>query len=77
MISLKQLIVRLALLVAAFALLSFISIIATTLAFQGNIHPDYWTTTIYDIAGLSTCLLCFLISTGIQVKKYRNQAVNN
>lgn len=76
MISLKQLIVRIVLLVVAFTLLGFASIFGTTLAFQGHIHPDYWSTTKYDIAGLSICLLCFLISIGVQVNQYVNQADN-
>ena len=50
-----------------YGLFLFLAIFTTTLLVQGNLHPDYWKTTYYDIfAGLFVTIL-YLTFIVIQV----------
>jgi hypothetical protein len=71
MITKPQLRVRIGMMTFGLIISVIISVITTTLVFQGHIHPDYWTTNKYDVAGILICVLVFIFIVRSQVKKSR------
>ncbi len=70
MITFNKLIVRIGILTIVFVVIFIISITATTIIFQNDVHPDFWMTTKYDIIAMVLSLAGYLFSTGFQVSKY-------
>ncbi|MES2820872.1 MAG: hypothetical protein V4812_18010 [Pseudomonadota bacterium] len=53
--------VKVLLITVVFLLLLVAAILITTLVAQGDMHPDDWTTTVYDIAAIVLVLAAYLL----------------
>lgn len=51
---------KILLITVVFLLLLLAAVTATTIMTQGDIHPDNWTTTAYDIAAIALVLLSYI-----------------